>query len=136
MVRKNIHVIKVEKEIMLNDYSYNNQIVVLLTSSKMYGVILFMVSIGYFVFVHFSFMGISVKMTSLLLFPTLMLAADSLFLWLSSIATTRDILCYYHENINEIPPTYKLDLIHTIISSAIRAWHYYNLFRLFFKSFI
>jgi hypothetical protein len=85
---------------MLNDYSYNNQIVILLTSSKMYGLGLFLASIGYFIFVHFSFMGISVKMTSLLLFPTLMLATDSLFLWLSSIATNRDILCYYNQNIN------------------------------------
>lgn len=136
MVRKNIHVIQVEKEIMLNDYSYNNQIVVLLNSSKLYGLGLLLASLGYFIFVHFSFMGISVKMTSLLLFPTLMLATDSLFLWLSSIATSRDILCYYNQNINEIPPTYKLELIHTIVGSAIRAWHYYNLFRLFFKSFI
>lgn len=85
---------------MLNDYSYNNKIVMLLTSSKFYGLLLFLLSLTYFIFVHFSFLGISVKMTSLLLFPTLMLATDSLFLWLSSIATTRDILCYYNQNIN------------------------------------
>ncbi len=121
---------------MLNDYSYNNQITILLNSSKVYGLGLFVASIVYFVFVHFSFMGISVKMTSLLLFPTLMLATDALFLWLSSIATSRDILCYFNQNINEIPTTYKIELIHTIVGSAIRAWHYYNLFRLFFKSFI
>lgn len=85
---------------MLNDYSYNNRIVVLLVSSKIYGLVLFCLSLAYFVYIHFSFMGISVKMTSLLLFPTLMLATDSLFLWLSSIATNRDILCYYNQNIN------------------------------------
>jgi hypothetical protein len=85
---------------MLNDYSYNNRIVVLLVSSKIYGLILFCLSLAYFVYIHLSFMGISVKMTSLLLFPTLMLATDSLFLWLSSIATNRDILCYYNQNIN------------------------------------
>jgi hypothetical protein len=93
---------------MLNDYSYNNQITILLNSSKLYGFGLFVASIAYFVFVHFSFMGISVKMTSLLLFPTLMLATDALFLWLSSIATSRDILCYFNQNINEIPTTYKI----------------------------
>ena len=85
---------------MLNDFSYNNQIVVLLASSKIYGLLLFVLSLTYFIFVHLSFMGISVKMTSLLLFPTLMLATDSLFLWLSSIATTRDILCFFNQNIN------------------------------------
>jgi hypothetical protein len=85
---------------MLNDYSYNNQIVVLLTSSKVFGILLFILSLTYFVFVHTSFMGMSVKMTSLLLFPTLMLATDSLFLWFNSIATTKDILCYYNQNIN------------------------------------
>jgi hypothetical protein len=121
---------------MLNDYSYNSQITVLLNSSKMFGLGLFLASIIYFSFVHFSFMGISVKMTSLLLFPTLMLATDALFMWLSSIAISRDILCYFNQNINEVPTTYKIDLIHTIVGSAIRAWHYYNLFRLFFKSFI
>jgi hypothetical protein len=121
---------------MLNDYSYNKQIVILLASSKLYGLILFVFSVGYFVFIHSNFMGISVKMTSLLLFPTIMLVCDSIFLCLSSIATTKDILCYYNQNINEIPPTYKLDLIHTIVGSSIRAWHYYNVFRLFFKTFM
>lgn len=85
---------------MLNDYSYNNQIVILLISSKVYGLGLFILSVSYFICVHSSFMGISVKMTSLLLFPTLMLATDSLFLWLNSLATTKDILCYYNQNIN------------------------------------
>lgn len=121
---------------MLNDYSYNNQIVSLLASSKLFGLTMLVLSLVYFMFIHLSFIGISVKMTSLLLFPTIMLAVDAVFLWLSSIATERDILCYYNQNINEIPPTYKLELIHTIVASAIRAWHYYNLFRLFFKEFL
>ena len=85
---------------MLNDYSYNNKIVTLLASSKVYGLILFIVSVSYFIYVHTSFIGVSVKMTSLLLFPTLMLATDALFLWLGSTATTKDILCYFNQNIN------------------------------------
>ncbi len=95
---------------MLSDYSYNNKIVVLLSSSKIFGVILFMMSVAYFFYAHIIFAGIPIKISSLLLFPTLMLAVDALFLFLCSIATTRDILCYYNQNINEIPPTYKLEL--------------------------
>ena len=85
---------------LLNDYSYDPKIVLLLTSSKIYGLLLFLMSIGYFFLVHFIFMGTSVKMTSLLLFPTLMLGTDSLFLFLGSIATSKDILCHYNQNIN------------------------------------
>lgn len=72
---------------MLNDYSYNNQVVSLLASSKLFGLAMFVLSLTYFIFIHLSFIGISVKMTSLLLFPTIMLAVDAIFLWLSCIAT-------------------------------------------------
>jgi hypothetical protein len=85
---------------MLSDYSYNNKIVMLLSSSKIFGVILFLVSVGYFFYANIAFAGIPIKISSLLLFPTLMLAVDSLFLYLCGIATSRDILCYYNQNIN------------------------------------
>jgi hypothetical protein len=39
-----------------------------------------------------------------------MLGVDSIFLFLCSSATSRDILCYFNQNINDIPPTYKLEL--------------------------
>ena len=121
---------------MLNDYSYNNQIVTMLHSSKVYGLVLFGFSMTYFFWAHMTFLGIPVNLTNLLLFPTLMLATDSLFLLLCSIATTRDILCYYNQNINEIPPTYKLDLAQGIIGSAIRVFHFFNLFRNLFYQII
>jgi hypothetical protein len=121
---------------MLNDYSYNNQIVTVLYSSKLYGIIVFVLSLTYFFWANTTYLGIPAKLTSLLLFPTLMLMTDSLFLLLCSIATTRDILCYYNQNINEIPPTYKLDLVQGIIGSSIRGWHYFNLMRIFYKGFL
>jgi hypothetical protein len=120
---------------MLNDYSYDPKILILITSSKIYGLLLFVFSIIYFISINCLFLGISIKTTGLLLFPTLMLTTDSLFLFLNSLSTSKDILCYYNQNINEVPPTYKIDLIHNIIGSSIRSWHYYNLLRLFVKGF-
>jgi hypothetical protein len=63
-----------------------------------------------------------------------MLAVDSLFLFVSSIASQRDLLCYFNQNINEIPPTYKLELVEQMVGSSVRVWHYYNLIRLFVKA--
>ncbi len=85
---------------MLNDYSYDPKILILITSSKIYGLLLFVFSITYFISINCLFLGISVKMTSLLLFPALMLITDSLFLFLNSLSTSKDILCYYNQNIN------------------------------------
>ena len=121
---------------MLNDYSYNNKIVMLLANSKIYGLAFLVLSVSYFIYVHTLFLGISMKMTSLLIFPTLMLGVDALFLWLGCNAATKDILCYFNPNINEISSCHKLELIHIIVGSSIRGWHYYNLFRLFFRTFI
>ena len=63
-----------------------------------------------------------------------MLAIDSLFLFLCCAASANDILCYYNQNINEIQPTYKLDLCEKIVGNSVRVWHFYNLIRIFFKS--
>jgi len=109
---------------------------ILLSSSKIFGILLLIASITYFFSVQMIFTGVAMKLNSLLLFPTLMLAIDSLFLFLCSAAIGKDILCYFNQNINEIPPTYKLELIEKIVGSSVRVWHYYNLARLFIKAFM
>lgn len=48
------------------------------------------------------------KVVNLLVYPIIMIAIEALFLFLSSVAAEKDILCYYNQNINEIQPTYKL----------------------------
>lgn len=95
---------------LLNDYSYNRKIALILSASKTFGLILFAVSVMYFLVSQKMFEGISIKLSSLMLFPTMMLAIDSLFLFLSSQATQNNILSYFNPNINAIQPTYKIDL--------------------------
>ncbi len=80
------------------------------------------------------FAGVGAKILNLLVFPVLMLIVDSVFLFLSSAASEKDILCYYNQNINEIQPAYKLELVEKISGSSVKVWHYYNLTRLFFRT--
>ena len=81
---------------------------VLLQASKVYGLLLLAGSVCYFLLVQHIFVEVPLRINSLLLFPTMMLAVDSLFLWLSSRATQSDFLSYFNPNINQINPTYKI----------------------------
>jgi len=74
---------------MLNDYAYNRKIMLFLSASKVFGILLFSASVLYFFAVQILFEGVTVKLSSLLLFPTLMLAVDSVFLLLSSVASQK-----------------------------------------------
>ncbi len=97
---------------------------------------LFGCSLAYLVVVHLLFDGLSLRYTSLLLFPTLMLAVDSIFLLLSSLAIQSEILSYFNQNINELPSCYRLELAEGVVGNSLRVWHYYNLIRLFVKAFM
>ena len=82
------------------------------------------------------FAGASMKVLNLLVFPVIMLAIDSAFIFLSSLASEKDILCYYNQNINEIQPAYKLELVEKVLASAFKVWHFYNIIRIFFRALL
>ena len=87
LIRKAIYIIKIERDIVLSDYSYNKKIIIILSASKAFGLIVFVCSLVYFLTVQFALEGVAIKLSSLLLFPTLMLAVDSIFLLLSSLVS-------------------------------------------------
>jgi hypothetical protein len=108
LVRKAIYVVRIERDLLLHDYSYNRKIAAILSASKIFGLVLFGCSLAYLIAGQLLFDGLSLRFTSLLLFPTLMLAVDSIFLLLSSIAIQRELLSYFNQNINELPSCYRL----------------------------
>ncbi len=110
-IRRAIHVIRIEKDLLLSDSSYNNQIVQILSASKIFGLLLFLGSVAYFIAIQSLFMGTTVKLSSLLLFPTLMLAVDSIFLLISSHISQRELLIYYNHNINDLSSNFRVSLI-------------------------
>lgn len=136
LVRKTIHIVRIEKDMILSDCNYNKNIIMILSASKMFGLLLFLGSIAYFIVIQSMFMGTTVRLSSLLLFPTLMLAVDSIFLLISSHMSQRELLLYYNQNINNLPSNYRLSLLEKIIGNSVRIWHYLHLFKLFFKSFL
>jgi hypothetical protein len=89
LIRKAIYIIRIERDVVLNDYSYNKKIMVILSASKLFGLIVFVCSALYFITIQILFDGVSMRFSSLLLFPTLMLAIDSIFLLLSSMNSQR-----------------------------------------------
>lgn len=94
----------------MNDYSYNHLIIQMLSSSKFFGIWLLLFSLGYFFGLQFMFLGVAMKLTSLLVFPTIMLGVDAAFLFLNAAVVEKDILCEFNQNIDMINPTHKLDL--------------------------
>jgi len=85
LIRKAIYVVKIEKGILLNDFAYSQKILQILSASQIFGGIVFVITITYVIYFHLYFDGLSLKLTSLILFPTVMLAVDSIFLLISSI---------------------------------------------------
>ena len=88
-IRKAIHIVRIEKDLILSDCSYNKKIMQILSASKLFGLMLFLGSIAYFLVIHSLFMDTTIRLSSLLLFPTLMLAVDSIFLLISSHISQR-----------------------------------------------
>jgi hypothetical protein len=136
LLRKTIFNVKTEKDSLLGTYTYDYKLIKLFYFGKLLGLACFSLGIVVFIALQTSFAGISMKVTNLLVFPLLMMAVDSLFLFLSSAACEKDILCYFNQNINEILPTYKLELVEKIASNSIRVWHFYALIRLFFGNLL
>lgn len=136
IVRRGLLSLKVEKDALLNGYSYDLRTIHLLEASKVLAGALVVVSLGLFIAAEVVFAGVNVKIVNLLVFPVLMLLVDSAFLFLSSAASEKDILCYYNQNINEIQPAYKLELVEKITGSSVKVWHFYNLSRLFFRTLL
>ena len=89
LIRKAIYIIRIERDIALNDYSYNKKIMAILSASKLFAIFVFACSVLYFIAVQIIFDGISIRLSSLLLFPTIMLAVDSIFLLFSSMTSQR-----------------------------------------------
>ena len=104
--------------------------------SKSWGIFTFWVGILGAVFVQWLFGLTELKCVTFLLFPLVMLMTEGGMMILSSTAILQDILCFFNQNINEIHPTYKIDLAEKIMTNTIRVWHYYNLFRMFLRVFV
>ena len=73
------------------------------------------------------FMGVLYKVISMICFPPLMLAIDSLYLFVVSKQTHKHLIYFYNQNIKGISPVYKIDLCYKIISYAIKCSHFFNL---------
>ena len=136
IVRSALYSIKHERETLLNSFNYDAKLINILYNSKLLGGVLFFGSLALFLGVHILFLGINIKILNLLVFPFMMMTIDGIFLFLISAACEKDILIYFNHNINQVLPTYKLELIDKIACSSIRVWHYYNLIRFFLRTLI
>lgn len=80
----------------------------LLEGAKNIGIVLFIMGFSLFLVLEVELAQFNIKIVNLLVYPLMMLAIDSFFLFFCCAASANDILCYYNQNINEIQPTYKL----------------------------
>lgn len=100
LLRKAIFNVKAEKDSLLGTYTYEAKLMKLFYCGKLLGLTCFVVGFVLFIGLQMSFTGINMKVTNLLVFPMLMVTVDGIFLFLSSAATEKDILCFYNQNIN------------------------------------
>ena len=87
ILRKAVLSVKLEKEAMLSGYAFDLKLVRLLESAKVAGGWLFLGSVFLFIKAEMWFAGASMKVLNLLIFPVIMLAIDSAFIFLSSLAS-------------------------------------------------
>jgi hypothetical protein len=87
IVRRGLLSLKLEKEALLNGYSYDLRTIRVLEWSKVLGGALVVVSLTLIVTAEVVFVGVNLKILNLLIFPMLMMLVDSAFLLLSSVAS-------------------------------------------------
>lgn len=86
IIRQFLLQIKLQKENLLNGYSFDLRIMFILENSKIIGAILLGLSLSLFVLVETCFSSMNMRITNILVFPILMVITDSIFLFLSSAA--------------------------------------------------
>jgi hypothetical protein len=91
MLRKTLLIIAEHRDHQLNDFVLDPQIKQFMQYAIVYAAILLGISLTYFYIVHYMFMGVSLKLIFILLFPTLMLMVDSFFLIANNICILREL---------------------------------------------
>ena len=127
MLRKAVHTINVERDFLINDYAYNNQIAKLLTNSTLLALLLLPCALAYIGSIHLLFLGVRHKVIAMLCFPSIMLALDSLFLLAASWQTQSHLVYFFNQNINGMSPVSRIQLYYKICSFAIKCSHFFNL---------
>lgn len=127
MLRKVVHILNVERTFLLSDFAYNPNIISLITGSQLVAVSLLLLSVVAILWAHISFLGVAMKVLSLLCFPCMLLGIDCVFLLALSKKTRENLVYFFNQNINGEPPLLKLELYHKIVGSATRIWHFANL---------
>jgi hypothetical protein len=106
MLRKTIFILNAERTLLINDYSYNYQVAKFLINSIRFAGIALPLSIALVVSAHIVFMGTMERVISILCFPSIMLAIDSIFLILSSWRTQQHLVYFFNQNISGMSPIY------------------------------
>ena len=135
-LRRILHFLKSERETASTNVNYDPRVLKLLEFSKQWGLLCLWLGLVGIVAVQWLFGLSGLRAITLLLFPLMMVTVEGGLMVLASSAVLQDVLCFFNQNINEIQPTYKIDLAEKIATSTVRVWHYYHISRMFLRVFI
>ena len=108
ILRKSLYVINIERGLLLNDYAYNCRIITLINGAEWLSRIYIAIAAFIIIFVHYSFLGVAMKVMSFLCFPSSLLLVDSIMTIVIGKKTLDNLVYFYNQNINGEAPLLKL----------------------------
>jgi hypothetical protein len=134
IIRHFLHDIQSERHMNLNGLAYDSNLINILRVSQKLSFIILVFCLGYISLANWYFWHATIKVNQILLYPTLMLTLDSIYILLSSQIIRKKLAYFFNNNIDEISPLFKLESTYTAFRSVIGLWHFSYFIRIIYKT--
>lgn len=96
--------------------------------------IILILTLAYIIVSNWYFWHATVKVNQILLYPTFMLALDSIYTLSSSRIIRKKISYFFNNNIDLISPLFKLESFYVGLKSVLGLWHFSYFIRIIYKT--
>lgn len=130
ILRKAVAELLSSQNTFLESLGFDNRIKSLLQFSRRVGLVLTVFSLCYSGLALILFCHSKVPVLCVLLYPTLRLAVDSLYLLLKTITILKHLPCFYNNNIDGVSPAAYYGFFHNALSGLLKVLHFGKLLQM------
>ena len=118
----------------MNGLTFDSRLLRLLTLSQKLSFVIMLLALGFAAVANWYFIYATVKVNQILLYPTYLLALDSLYMLASSRIIRKRISYFFNNNIDSISPLFTLESFYTASKSILGLWHFSYFIRIIYKT--
>lgn len=134
MIRHLLNDIHTQRSLYLNGLIYDPQLSPLLSASQKLSFFALVFAVSYIFLANWYFWHASTKVNQVLLYPSFMLALDSVYILFSSQIIRKKMAYFFNNNIDSMSPIFALESHYTAIKSVLGLWHFSYFIRILYKT--